>query len=306
MKRFIIPSVVLAAVISSAVPALARVSTNVPPALSAKFSAEEDQFSYAVGVMVAADMRRNFGRAGIDPKFNLVVEGFTASMMTNSPLLSDTQAQGFFREYRAAQTERASAKNKADGLAYLEANKTKEGVVTLPSGLQYKIITVGEGPKPTATDTVNCHYRGTLVDGTEFDSSYGRGEPAGFSVTGVIKGWTEALQMMPVGSKWQLTIPSELAYGVAGRPKIGPNSTLLFDIELISIKEASKPAATPAAGQIGGAQPVVTSDIIKVPSKAEMDKGAKIEVIKAADVERLQQEAAKKAGDAAKDSLPKK
>jgi len=127
--------------------------------------------------------------------------------------------------------------NKKQGDAFLAANKAKEGVVTLPSGLQYKILTEGKGPKPAATDSVVCNYRGTLIDGTEFDSSYKRGQPATFPVGQVIPGWTEALQLMPVGSKWQLFIPPDLAYGERSpSPVIGVNSTLIFDIELLSIQ----------------------------------------------------------------------
>jgi FKBP-type peptidyl-prolyl cis-trans isomerase len=123
-------------------------------------------------------------------------------------------------------------------VAYLAANAKKEGVTALPSGLQYKVIVAGTGEKPKATDRVTTHYRGTLIDGTEFDSSYSRGEPATFEVGGVIKGWTEALQLMPVGSKWQIVVPSELAYAERGAgEEIGPNATLLFEIELISIQK---------------------------------------------------------------------
>jgi FKBP-type peptidyl-prolyl cis-trans isomerase len=131
-------------------------------------------------------------------------------------------------------------------------NKTKEGVVTLPSGLQYKILTEGTGPKPTGTDIVSCNYRGTLLNGTEFDSSYKRGQPASFPVTGVIKGWTEALQLMPVGSKWQLFIPSDLAYGERGADPhsgIGPGATLIFEVELLSIQDKAKPEVAPAPKQ---------------------------------------------------------
>jgi FKBP-type peptidyl-prolyl cis-trans isomerase FklB len=127
--------------------------------------------------------------------------------------------------------------NKKEGDAFLAANKGKDGVVTLPSGLQYKIIKEGTGPKPTTNDTVMCNYKGTLIDGKEFDSSYKRGQPATFPVGGVIKGWTEALQLMPVGSKWQLFIPSDLAYGDRGAgADIGPGSTLIFEVELMSIE----------------------------------------------------------------------
>jgi FKBP-type peptidyl-prolyl cis-trans isomerase FklB len=127
--------------------------------------------------------------------------------------------------------------NKTEGDAFLAANKAKEGVVTLPDGLQYKILSPGNGPKPTATDTVTVNYKGTLINGKEFDSSYKRGQPATFPVGGVIKGWTEALQLMPVGSKWQLFIPATLAYGEQQRgPDISPNSTLIFEVELLSIQ----------------------------------------------------------------------
>jgi len=127
--------------------------------------------------------------------------------------------------------------NKTEGAAFLAENKTKEGVVTLPSGLQYKIIAEGTGPKPTSADTVICNYRGTLLDGKEFDSSYKRDQPATFPVGRVIKGWQEAIQLMPVGSKWRLFIPSNLAYAERGAgADIGPNATLIFEVELISIQ----------------------------------------------------------------------
>ncbi len=138
---------------------------------------------------------------------------------------------------QAEKAQSAGLANKKEGEAFLAANKTKDGVVTLPSGVQYKILTAGTGPKPTASDTVVCNYKGTLIDGKEFDSSYKRGQPATFPVGGVIKGWTEVLQLMPVGSKWQVVIPSEFAYGAQGAgADIGPDATLIFDIELISIQ----------------------------------------------------------------------
>jgi len=134
------------------------------------------------------------------------------------------------------QSKQVGEKNKKEGMDFLAKNKTAEGIKTTASGLQYKVLKQGTGKTPTASDTVIAHYRGTLIDGTEFDSSYKRGEPSKFPVGGVIKGWTEALLMMPVGSKWQLFIPSDLAYGENGRPSIPPNSTLLFDIELVGIE----------------------------------------------------------------------
>jgi FKBP-type peptidyl-prolyl cis-trans isomerase len=168
-------------------------------------------------------------------------------------LLTDDEAKAAIatvqkdaREKQEAKMKLAGEENKKQGEAFLAANKSKEGVVTLPSGLQYKIEKQGDGPKPLATDTVECNYRGTLIDGKEFDSSYKRGTPASFPVGGVIKGWTEILQLMPVGSKYQVFIPAELAYGARGAgADIGPNSTLIFEVELLSIKQ--KPtAAAPA------------------------------------------------------------
>jgi len=136
------------------------------------------------------------------------------------------------------QMQTISEKNQSAGIAFLEANKTKPEVVTLADGLQYKILVEGKGPKPTKTDAVVVHYAGKLIDGTEFDSSYKRGEPASFPVGAVIPGWVEALQLMPVGSTWELYIPSQLAYGTYGAPPlIGPNSVLIFKVELIDIKK---------------------------------------------------------------------
>jgi FKBP-type peptidyl-prolyl cis-trans isomerase FklB len=147
----------------------------------------------------------------------------------------------FQKEMMAKQQElakRLGEKNKKEGEAFLSENRKKEGIKALPSGLQYKVVKAGTGKKPKSTDTVTTHYRGTLIDGTEFDSSYRRGQPASFPVSGVIPGWTEALQLMEEGAKWQLFIPPNLAYGERGAgSQIGPNATLIFEIELISIQE---------------------------------------------------------------------
>lgn len=155
------------------------------------------------------------------------------------------QVQADMRKKQEAKMQAEGVVNKKQGEEFLAENKSKEGVVTLPSGLQYKIITAGTGPKPTANDTVQCNYRGTLIDGKEFDSSAKHGGPATFPVSGVIKGWTEALQLMPVGSKWQLFVPSDLAYGDRGAgADIGPDSTLVFEVDLVSIKAPEKPQGT--------------------------------------------------------------
>ena len=177
----------------------------------------------------------------------------------------------------------AAAENKAAGEAFLTANKAKEGVVVTDSGLQYKTIKEGNGPSPTAADTVTVNYKGTLIDGKEFDSGNG----ISFPLNGVIKGWTEGLQLMKAGGSTRFFIPSDLAYGPSGPPNIGPNSTLIFDVDLLSIKgkeQAAANPATPAAPVDPNPKQVVTSDIIKVPSAEEMKKGAKIEVIKKEDL----------------------
>lgn len=203
---------------------------------------EKEKISYALGMNVAASFRNQAVDTEIDPK--VVAQSLVDSLTGQKTRLTDDEAraalttlQASLRKKAADKAQQAGAANKAEGEAFLAANKTKEGIVTLPSGVQYKVLTAGTGPKPTASDTVVCNYRGTLINGKEFDSSYKRGQPATFPVNAVIKGWTEVLQLMPVGSKWQVFIPSEMAYGdrQAG-PDIGPNSTLIFEIELISIE----------------------------------------------------------------------
>ena len=196
--------------------------------------------SYAVGLNIGKSLRRD--SVDIDPI--IFQQGLKDGLEGGKALLTDdemkttmTAVQADLRKRQEAEMAQAGEVNKKEGDVFLAANKTKEGVVTLPSGLQYKILKEGTGAKPTASDTVVCNYKGTLIDGKEFDSSYKRGQPATFPVGQVIKGWTEALQIMPVGSKWQLFIPSELAYGPRGpSPDIGPNATLIFEVELLSIQ----------------------------------------------------------------------
>jgi FKBP-type peptidyl-prolyl cis-trans isomerase FklB len=216
-------------------------TTGAKPATAILLKTQKDKASYAVGMSIGTGLHRQ----GVPVDAALVARGLRDAMTGAKPLLTDdemksvlTQLQGQVREQQQAKTVEAAAGNKKIGEAFLAENKTKDGVVTLPSGLQYKILTAGTGAKPAATDTVSCNYKGTFIDGKEFDSS--KGTPISFGVTGVIKGWTEALQLMPVGSKWQLFIPSDLAYGDGGRPGIPPGSTLLFDVELVSIGEQKK------------------------------------------------------------------
>jgi FKBP-type peptidyl-prolyl cis-trans isomerase FklB len=184
----------------------------------------------------------------VDPA--ILARGLRDALAGGKTLLTDQEAQSAIMEVQKdmqgkqeAKKKEEGAANKKEGDAFLAANKGKDGVVTLPSGLQYKVLKQGDGPKPTASDTVECNYRGTLISGKEFDSSYKRGQPASFPVGGVIKGWTEALQLMPVGSKWQLFVPADLAYGERGAgADIGPDATLIFEVELLSIQNKDKAA----------------------------------------------------------------
>ena len=187
-------------------------------------------------------------KQSVDVDWNLIAQGMKDAAAGSKTRLTQDEAKAVLNEVQTEvqkqqqeKAQQASAANKTEGEAFLAANKSKDGVVTLPSGLQYKILTAGAGPKPTASDSVKCNYRGTLIDGKEFDSSYKRGQPATFEVGQVIKGWTEALQLMPVGSKWQIFVPSSLGYGERGAgAEIGPNATLIFEVELLSIEEKKK------------------------------------------------------------------
>jgi FKBP-type peptidyl-prolyl cis-trans isomerase len=220
-------------------------ATNPKPLV---LETEKDKQSYAIGLNVGKSLHRD--DIDVDPK--IVLQGIQDAMADGKVLMTDDQIKTVMTDLQTQVRQKQEAKraalaetNKKDGAAFLAANATKEGVVTLPSGLQYKILTAGTGPKPLATDTVVCNYRGTLLDNTEFDSSYKRGQPATFAVGGVIKGWTEALQLMPVGSKWQLFIPPDLAYGERPQGPGGPNATLIFEVELLSIQPKTPTPASP-------------------------------------------------------------
>jgi FKBP-type peptidyl-prolyl cis-trans isomerase len=237
-------------------------ATTPKSAAAAPLVTPKDKLSYALGMNVGTGLHAQ----SIDVDPNVFLRGMKDVLGGGKTELTEDEARAMIVQLQ--QTIRAKAeaemkvaaekakgeaeKNRKEGEAFLAANKTKEGVKTLPSGLQYKIVTEGKGDKPTAADQVSCNYRGTLIDGTEFDSSVKAGKPVSFAVNRVIKGWTEALQLMPVGSKWQLFIPPDLAYGDrAAGPIIKPGSTLVFDVELVSIgpKPAPepKPAETPKA-----------------------------------------------------------
>ena len=221
---------------------------------------QKDKISYAVGMNVGKGLGANLRQQSVEFDQAILLRGLKDALAGGKSLLTDDEAKAVLTqlqtEVRARQQEKmkleqekmkvAAEENKKEGAEFLGENKTKEGVVTLPSGLQYRILTEGTGPKPAATDTVTCNYKGTLINGTEFDSSYKRGQPLSIQVNGVIKGWTEALQLMPVGSKWQLFIPSDLGYGDRGSgPVIGPGATLIFEVELLSIQEKPKSEVAP-------------------------------------------------------------
>ncbi|HZR46363.1 MAG TPA: FKBP-type peptidyl-prolyl cis-trans isomerase [Candidatus Manganitrophaceae bacterium] len=202
---------------------------------------QKDKVSYSIGL----DIGKNLKNQGVEIDPNLLAKGIQDAVSGGKPMLTEEEVQGVMTQFSqemqskmAAKSKAVAEKNQKEGEAFLAENKKKKDVVTLPSGLEYKILKAGNGKKPKATDTVTTNYKGTLIDGTEFDSSYKRGQPASFPVTGVIPGWTEALQLMPVGSKWQLFVPPNLAYGPRGAgPQIGPNATLIFEVELLSIDE---------------------------------------------------------------------
>jgi len=209
---------------------------NTAFAADVSLSTDSHKISYAIGMQIGKDL----SRSGIDLNVDAMTVGIRDMVENQPPKLSQAETEAALALLREQQMKKQMAvgdNNKAVGVAFLEKNKTQEGVVALPSGLQYKVLTKGTGASPTLSNSVVAHYEGSLIDGTIFDSSIKRGEPATFQVTGVIKGWTEILQKMKIGSKWRVYIPSELAYGERGSGQlIGPNTTLIFDIELIEIK----------------------------------------------------------------------
>jgi len=205
-----------------------------------ELKSDKEKLSYSIGMDIGEKLKQQ----SIDVDTEMLARGLKDRYGGGKTILTEDEARQAFAEFqkqqmaKQAETMRLlSEKNRADGEKFLAENAKKEGVRTLPSGLQYKEITPGKGKSPKATDNVTTNYRGTLIDGTEFDSSYKRGQPATFPVSGVIPGWTEALQLMREGGKWQLFVPSNLAYGERGAGReIGPNATLIFEVELISVQ----------------------------------------------------------------------
>ena len=229
MKQFCI---MLLCIVAMAI----ELSAQTKPVLTT----EKDKVSYIIGT----DIAKNLKKQGIDIDPELLFKGLKDAFTDQKLLLSDEEIQQIMTAFQQEMVEKQAKKagelaekNQKEGEAFLAANKKKDSVITLASGLQYKVIVEGAGKMPKLYDTVTTNYRGTLIDGTEFDNSYKRGEPATFPVSGVIPGWTEALQHMKVGAKWQLFVPANLAYGERGAGQtIGPNATLIFEVELLSIK----------------------------------------------------------------------
>ena len=225
-----------------------KTGTAAKSAAAVPLKTRKEKFSYALGMNIGTGYSQGLKKQSVEVDWNLLAQGMKDAAAGSKTRLTQDEAQAVLNEVQTEikkqqqeKTQQAAAANKTEGAAFLAANKSKDGVVTLPSGLQYKILTAGTGPKPAASDSVKCNYRGTLINGTEFDSSYKRGQPATFAVGQVIKAWTEALQLMPMGSKWQLFVPSSLAYGERGAgAEIGPNATLIFEVELLSIEEKAK------------------------------------------------------------------
>jgi FKBP-type peptidyl-prolyl cis-trans isomerase FklB len=231
-------------------PSAAPAPAAQAPTPAPTFKTQKEKTSYAIGM----EMGKGVKSQGIDVDPSIVLQGLKDALSDTKPQMSEeelrqviTALQQEIRQKQMQIQEAAAAENKTKGDAFLAANAKKEGMVVLPDGLQYKILSVGQGKKPAETDTVLCNYKGTFVDGTEFDSSTRAGKPVPFEVKNVIPGFKEVLQLMPVGSKWQVFVPSNLAYGERGAGGvIGPNSTLIFEIELVSIQET--PPTPPAGG----------------------------------------------------------
>lgn len=238
-----------------------------------KPSSKKERFSYAVGLQIGGD----FEDKEVEIDFDQFAEGIRTAYLSHDRLMDENESKEIldevWKDYQQRERAKRSAASeiaKKESAEYLAANLKKPGVKATPSGLQYRVIKAGEGKSPTKADKVEVHYRGWTIDGKEFDSSHSRNKPSTFGVTQVIRGWTEALSMMKTGSKWEIVVPQELAYGPGGkRPKIPPYSALRFEIELLSVIKG-----TPSA-----AKKPVTSNIVRIPSQTELNQGAKPEIL---------------------------
>ncbi|HZL14242.1 MAG TPA: FKBP-type peptidyl-prolyl cis-trans isomerase [Verrucomicrobiae bacterium] len=244
-------------------------------------SGDRARESYAVGMMLGS----NWKEQGVDVDLDLVWRGLKAEEAGGPTLLTDQQMHTELADLQKTVTMKQremraqeGVKNKTEGATFLAANKLQKGVVTLPDGLQYKVLKEGNGATPDSSSMVKVDYRGTFIGGKEFDSSERAGHPLEIQANHVIPGWTEALTHMKVGSKWEVFIPSDLAYGERGRGSIPPNAVLIFDMDLLDTQAGPPPTSNAP----------LTSDIIKVPSAAEMKRGAKIETIKQSDIQKYQ------------------
>lgn len=256
MTRFMLRTLLAASLVAvlGTSSALAAQDAKKPAIQPAKAEAPVKLDKAKVSAMVGMDIGRGLKQVKEDIDLDAVFAAAKATLNDQKAPLTDEEAQAvrqaFMQQLQAKRVAEQAAeanKNHASGDAFLAQNKKKSGVKSTADGLQYEVLTEGKGPKPKATDTVKVNYVGTKVDGTKFDSSYDRGEPATFPLNGVIKGWSEGLQMMPVGSKYRFVIPADLAYGENAPPTIGPNATLIFEVELLSIENAAdKAAAKPA------------------------------------------------------------
>lgn len=227
------------------------VAADAPTPPTTALKDKQDKVSYSIGLNVGESIKQQTQQQGVDLRPDVVVAGFRDALTGGKALLTEQEVRDTLMGLQKEMMSKASEvgdKNKKEGEAFLAQNKTKPGVKTLPSGLQYQVLKEGKGEKPKPTDKVKANYKGTLINGTEFDNSEKRGEPATFAVQEVIPGWVEALQLMPVGSKWRLFVPSNLAYGERGAGSlIGPNSTLVFDVELLGIEKGGAAGSpTPA------------------------------------------------------------
>jgi FKBP-type peptidyl-prolyl cis-trans isomerase len=196
-----------------------------------------DSASYAIGLQIADNIKTNVKNApgGDKLNFDILISAFASAAKGEKTLMTMEQTEGALNSFFTKMQAIEGQKNLEEGNAYLEKNKARQGVVTTASGLQYEVVKAGTGPMPKATDKVKFNYKGSFIDGPEFDISISRGEPAVFTVNGVIPGWTEALLLMPVGSKWKLCIPPQIGYGANGNGRIKPNSVLVFEVELLEI-----------------------------------------------------------------------
>ncbi len=227
-------------------------SLTVGSALAAEFNNDDSKISYTIGTQIGGTLKNNVqGAIVLDEK--LVFEGISDVLADKELQLKSDEMNAVMQtlakkvgEHAKKRAEEAAAKNQEEAKKLLADNKAKDGVKVTESGLQYRVIKAGEGKKPKATDTVKVHYKGTLADGSTFDSSYDRGQPAEFPLNGVIKGWTEGLQLMSEGGKYEFVIPAELAYGPQGPGAIGPNRALIFEVELLEVKPAEAKAQKPA------------------------------------------------------------